>query len=578
MTSGDGRFVLTFNGEIYNFPELASRLRLAGVTFRGRSDSEVLVEGFARWGVIETLRQVEGMFALATWDRRDRVLLLARDRLGIKPLYWSQQPGLFLFASELKALHRHPHWSPPIDREALAAFLRFGCVPAPRSIYLDTYKLQPGMLLTVSRLGDVQQQAYWRLADIAEKQNGARQREQSIGERLDGLEAVLRRAIRDEMISDVPVGAFLSGGVDSSLVVALMQEQNARRIRTFTVGFAELDYDEAPYARRIAAHLGTEHTELYVDEREALSAIPDLPNWYDEPFADSSQIPTQLISRLARQSVTVALSGDGGDELFGGYERYIWARRIAILQASLPLPMRRSAARLVSAAPAPLFETVAARLPRRFRRPMLAQRLPKLASAIAADGSASLYRNIVSLWPDSSRLVPGAVEEDNLADKVAVGDRLGDPLEAMMFLDQLTYLPDDILTKVDRASMSVSLEVRVPLLNKKVVEAAWGLPIDLKVRGATSKWALRQILYRHVPAELIERPKQGFAVPLGRWLRGPLREWAESLLNPAMLGRSGLLEPEPFIARWREHCSGRKDWSQSLWAVLMYQAWSGHRS
>lgn len=572
MLTAAGRYVVSFNGEIYNYAEIAERLRQAGIKLRSCSDTEVLIEGFAHWGIAETLRLAEGMFALALWDRQQRRLTLARDRLGIKPLYWSRQGGLFLFASELKALHRHPDWRPAIDRDAVASFLRFGYVPAPASIYRDTHKLAPGMMLSVTRQGAVELASYWRLAEVAER-GSAQPESGGVAEQLAALEAVLRRVVRNEMVSDVPLGAFLSGGVDSSLVVALMQSESARPVRSFTIGFGAAGYDEAQQAKRVAAHLGTEHTELYVEDRTAREAIPHLPVWYDEPFADSSAIPTQLVSRLARHQVTVALSGDGGDELFAGYERHRWARRLALLGAVLPGPLRRAAGGALAALPEAAASGGAALLPRRLRPSQGEQKLQKLAAALGAADSAALYERIVSLWPDPARLVPGAGEAKGFAETLEATRPFTDPVERMMVLDALTYLPDDILAKVDRASMSVALEVRVPLLNHRVVEAAWRLPPALKLRRGTSKWALRQILYRHVPRALIERPKQGFSVPLAAWLRGPLKEWAEDLLSPSALADTGWLEPGPIVARWHQHRAGRKDWSQALWAVLMFQCW-----
>jgi asparagine synthase (glutamine-hydrolysing) len=572
MLTADGRYVVSYNGEIYNYAEIAERLRQAGVNLRTRSDTEVLIEGFARWGIAQTLRLCEGMFALALWDRQQRRLTLARDRLGIKPLYWSRQGGLFLFASELKALHHHPDWRPAIDRDALASFLRFGYVPTPAAIYRDTHKLAPGTMLSVTRQGAVECAAYWRLAEVAERA-GATPESGSEAEQIAGLETVLRRAVRNEMVSDVPLGAFLSGGVDSSLVVALMQAESTRPVQSFTIGFGADSYDEAQHAKRVAAHLSTEHTELYVEDGAAREVIPHLPVWYDEPFADSSEIPTQIISRLARRHVTVALSGDGGDELFAGYERHLWARRLDVLRRLLPGPLRRAAGGALAALPEAAVSGAAMLLPRRLR-PLAAERkLKKLAAALGAADGAALYRQIVSLWPESVRLVPGAGEPLGSAESLEAARRFADPVERMMVLDALTYLPDDILTKVDRASMSVALEVRVPLLNHRVVEAAWRLPPALKLRGGTSKWALRQILYRHVPRALIERPKQGFSVPLAAWLRGPLKEWAEDLLSPKALAETGWLEPGPIVARWQQHRAGRKDWSQSLWAVLMLECW-----
>lgn len=539
------------------------------MNLRGQSDTEVLLEGFARWGIKETLGQCDGIFALAVWDRQERCLTLARDRMGVKPVYWARQDGLFLFASELKALHRHPDWQPVIDRDAAALFLRYGYVPAPRAIFRDTHKLPPGTLLTL-REGEVAIAPYWRLDEVAAAGIAAPD-ERSEGESVDELERVLRRAVRDEMVADVPLGAFLSGGVDSSTVVALMQAESAQKVKSFTIGFAEDGYDEAQHAKRVAAHLGTEHTELYVEDAAARALIPELPHWYDEPFADSSQIPTQIVSRLARGQVTVALSGDGGDELFAGYTRYRWAQRLTQARARLPAPLRRVAGGMLEALPEALVRGALALAPSRMKPSLPEQKLLKLAQALSEADDDGLYRSIVSLWPEPARLVPGATEPPDAA--AALARRFADPVERMMVRDGLSYLPDDLLTKVDRASMSVALEVRVPLLNRRVVEVAWRLPLALKLRQGRTKWALRQVLSRHVPKDLIERPKQGFSVPLAAWLRGPLRAWAEDLLAPAALAGSGLLDAAPIRARWQEHRAGRKDWSQSLWAVLMLQSW-----
>jgi asparagine synthase (glutamine-hydrolysing) len=570
MSTADGRYVIVYNGEIYNFAELAERLRQAGVTLRSRSDTEVLIEGFVRWGIEKTLAQCEGMFALAVWDRQQRTLTLARDRLGIKPLYWSRQGRLFLFASELKALHQHPDWQPVIDRDAVAAFMRFGYVPAPFSIYRDVYKLEPGTILTVAAAGEPRIERYWDLRRIAATRvlNTG-----SEAEMLDTLDGVLRRAVGNEMVSDVPLGAFLSGGVDSSLVAALMQAQSTQPIRTFTIGFEQDGYDEAQHAKRVAVHLGTTHTELYVEQRAARDIIPRLPVWYDEPFADSSQIPTHIVSRLAREHVTVALSGDGGDELFAGYTRHRWAERLGRAFAMLPPPLRQGIGSFLEAVPEAIVRGAVGLAPARLRPVMPEHKLLKLAGLLRANDASDLYRRIVSLWPEPDDLVPDAAERRGLVWEPSVANDVPRLPERMMLLDTLTYLPDDLLTKVDRASMAVSLEVRVPLLNHRVAEFAWGMPLDMKLRGGTTKWALRQILHRYVPRELIERPKQGFSVPLAAWLRGPLRDWADDLMAPASLARDGWLRAEPVAERWREHRAGRKDWSQSLWAVLMFQSW-----
>ena len=571
MASADGRFVVTYNGEIYNYRDIAERLKQAGVGLRGRSDTEVFLEAVTRWGIAETLAQCEGMFALALWDRQARRLTLARDRLGIKPVYWSMQNGLFLFASELKALRAHPDWQAAIDGDAVAAYLRFGYVPSPHCIYGDTHKLEPGTVLAVEGAGEPVVTRYWDLRRIArEAREGAAGDERAL---LAELDTTLRRAVRSEMVSDVPLGAFLSGGIDSSTVAALMQAESAQPVRTFSVGFEQQSYDEARHAKRVAAHLGTEHTEFYVEERMARDAIPLLPRWYDEPFADSSAIPTQLVSQLARRHVTVALSGDGGDEAFAGYTRHRWGETLERMQGMMPAALRHGARGIVDALPEGAVRHAMSLLPARLRPSMPEQKLQKLAALIGEDDAGALYRGLVSLWPEPERLVPGAAEKRGLVWDPAIAREQPALTERMMLLDRLTYLPDDLLTKVDRASMSVGLEVRVPLLNHHVVELAWRLPRAMKLRGGTTKWALRQILYRHVPPALIERPKQGFSVPLAAWLHGPLGDWAQDLLSPAALRHGGWIEPAPVAQRWQEHRAGRRDWSQSLWAVLMFQSW-----
>ena len=571
MASADGRYVIAYNGEVYNHRELAERLRQQGVTLRGHSDTEVLVEGFARWGVAATLRDCEGMFALGLWDRQQRTLTLVRDRLGIKPLYWGRAGRAVLFGSELKALRCHPDWQPAVDPDSLASFLRFGYVPAPHSIYRGVHKLEPGIMLTLGAGGEPRLERYWDVRQVVadgRRDTGGAEDETAL---LSELERTLRRAVRNEMESDVPLGAFLSGGIDSSLVTALMQAQSMRPIKTFTIGFTAAGFDEARHAKRVAAHLGTEHTELYVEEREAREVIPSLPTWYDEPFADSSQIPTQIVSRLARQHVTVALSGDGGDELFAGYTRYRWGERIERAFAA-PDTLRRGTAGLVGLLSEDIVRGLARVAPSRLRPSLPEQKAQKLAALLREDDADAAYRRLVSLWPKPERLVPLAgAARDELQDQ-PLRQRVPNFTERMMLLDTLTYLPDDLLTKVDRASMSVSLEARVPLLNHRVVECAWRLPLDMKLRRGETKWALRRILERHVPRALIERPKQGFAIPLAAWLRGPLRAWADDLLAADALG-GGWLDPQPITRYWREHRSGERDWSAGLWAVLMFQSW-----
>ncbi len=571
MATANGRYVIVFNGEIYNYRDVAERLRQSGAALRSRSDTEVLIEGFARWGIVPTLAECEGMFAFALWDRARRELTLARDRLGIKPLYWGRAGRAFVFGSELKALRRHPEWRGEIDPDAVAAYLRFGYVPAPMSIYRGVHKLEPGTILTLRAGGEAQLERYWDLMAVAATARRDPLAE-SEGELLDELEGVLRRAVRNEMVADVPLGAFLSGGVDSSLVTALMQAESARPVKTFTIGFTAEGYDEARHAKEVAAHLGTEHTELYVEEREAREAIPHLPTWYDEPFADSSQIPTQIVSRLARRHVTVALSGDGGDELFAGYTRYQWGENVRRAFALAPRPLRQGAAAVLDAHPGDVLRGLSRLTPARLRLSHPEQKAAKLAGLLREKDLDAAYRRLVSLWPEPERLLRSGREPRGLLQDSELRRAFPNFVERMMLLDTLTYLPDDILTKVDRASMSVALEARVPLLNHRVVEFAWRLPPTMKLRQGMTKWALRRILERHVPRALIERPKQGFAVPLAAWLRGPLRGWADDLLSRDALV-AGYLDADTVVARWREHRSGARDWSAGLWAVLMFQSW-----
>jgi asparagine synthase (glutamine-hydrolysing) len=583
MTSPSGRWVITYNGEIYNHAAIRAELREEGFDFdwRGHSDTETLLAAIEAWGVEAALGRAIGMFAFALWDRADKRLILARDRLGEKPLYYGWQGAgthaAFLFGSELKALARHPSFVGEVDRQALTLYMRHNYVPAPHSIYQGIAKLLPGTLLTLEQgRSEPAIRTYWSGADVA-RAGVADPLRVSPDEAVDELERLLLDAVGQQMVADVPLGAFLSGGIDSSTVVALMQAQSPRPVRTFTIGFNEKDYNEAEHAKAVAAHLGTDHTELYVTPEEALSVIPQLPAIYDEPFADSSQVPTRLVSALARRHVTVSLSGDAGDELFGGYNRYILTQRMWRKIAAVPRPLRGAvAAALTSLSPGTwnsLAGAVQPILPAIARLSVPGDKIHKGAAVLGSRSQDELYHGLVSQWRDPASVVIGGEEPPTLL----TGDMpplagLGD-IERMMALDMLTYLPDDILAKVDRAAMNVSLETRVPFLDHRVVEFAWRLPLECKLRDGDTKWALRQVLYRHVPREIMERPKMGFGVPVGDWLRGPLRDWAESLLSPARLAAEGFFRPAPIRKIWADHLGGQVNEQYRLWCVLMFQAW-----
>jgi len=575
MQSASGRFVLSYNGEIYNAGELRAELERAGHTFRGHSDTEVLVEGFAEWGVSATVERTIGMFALAAFDRKERVLTLARDRLGIKPVYWGRVDGSVVFASELKAFAALPEFAPAINRQALAAYLCTGAVPAPASIYRDIQKLEPGSLLEIRDDGETRGERYWSLLDIATRGRAA-PLDIDDEEACERLQTLLTDAVKRRMVADVPLGVFLSGGIDSSTVTALMQANSPSPVKSFSIGFHEADYNEAAQAKAVAAHLGTDHTELYVTAEEAQAVVPRLPEIYDEPFADVSQIPTFLVSEMTREHVTVALSGDGGDELFAGYNRYGQGLRVARALRLLPRPLAKCLSRAIGAMPPSAWDRVSGVVPAGVRPRQVGEKLQKL-SAVLGEDAEDYYRTLTAPWVGAWSLVKGATRPEPLAFGDAVRGCFDDELSWMQYADSVTYLPDDILTKVDRASMAVSLEARVPLLDHRVVNFAWQLPDDLKIRGGQGKWLLRQLLHKYVPKKLVERPKMGFAVPIDAWLRGALKDWAADLLDPLTMAQEGLIDPLPVQEKWKEHQSGRRNWQYFLWNVLMFEAWRRDR-
>lgn len=585
MESSCRRFVMVYNGEIYNFNTLRKELERCGQRFRGHSDTEVLLAAISEWGVWETVHRCHGMWAFAVWDRHCGTLSLSRDRLGKKPLYFGWAGNTMLFGSELKALKAYPGFLGEIDRGTLALFLRYGYVPAPYSIFQGVWKLPQGTVATFpietlkkrASYGDLRAhfRCYWSARDVTDIGN-AKPFVGTESEAVTSLDGLLRDAVACRMVADVPLGVFLSGGIDSSTVAALMQAQHRQPIKTFSIGFHESAYNEAHYARAVAEHLGTQHTELYVTSEEGMAVIPLLPMLYDEPFADPSQIPTFLVSQLARGEVKVSLSGDGGDELFGGYNRYVWGRRIWGWIGRIPVGWRARMAgafRAISLRQWNVFFSVLSPLfPHGYGQHLSGGKVHKLAGVIGVETPEAMYRELVSLWDDPASLVGCSEPSTVLTDNHLWADQQ-DMTQRMMFLDLITYLPDDLLVKMDRASMGVSLEVRSPLLDTRVVEFASSVPLSMKIRHGQGKWLLRQVLEKYIPLTLFDRPKTGFGIPIDDWLRGSLRDWAEELLDEKRLREDGIFSPTPVRKKWEEHLSGRRNWQYPLWVILMFQAW-----
>ena len=576
MASPQGRFIGVMNGEIYNFQALRAELLDLGCRFRGQSDTEVMLGAVETWGILASLRRFNGMFSLALWDHQDQTLTLARDRFGKKPLYLARCGSSWLMGSELKCFKAHPAFQGRVALPVLAAYLRCGYVPGPHAIYDGVQKLAPGHMVTLQPGDDsVRPLPFWQASDLYGQGRRA-SFEGTQAEALAALDAIARDAVRLRMVADVPLGAFLSGGIDSSLVVALMQAQSARPVRTFTIGFENKAYDESGYARAVADRLGTDHTELYLSAQDAMAVIPELATIYDEPFADSSQIPTLLVSRMARQHVTVALSGDGGDELFGGYARYFRCRDYQRHVGHLPQALRAGLAHVLQARTPEAWDrlifTFRRLLPERLASRATGDRLHKLAALLAQHELEEIYQGLISIWPDPAILLPGTRAAPGWLQNHPAWHGHLEPLEKMMFLDTLTYLPDDILVKVDRASMASSLEVRAPLLDVRVAAFAWSLPLAWKSNRSEGKQILKRLAYRYLSPDLLDRPKMGFGIPLGPWLRTNLRPWAEDLLDRAGLEAEGLA-PAPILQAWREHVEGSRNWEARLWSLLMFLSW-----
>ncbi|RMG43018.1 MAG: asparagine synthase (glutamine-hydrolyzing) [Candidatus Dadabacteria bacterium] len=581
MSSESGRFTIVFNGEVYNFASLRAKLEKTGHRFRGHSDTEVMLASFEEWGIDNSLSKFNGMFAFAVYDTTNKTLTLARDRVGIKPLYYGFVGGVFAFASELKALKPLGPEFFEVSTESLAYYLRYGYVPAPWSIFKSIYKLEAGSALTIDlerpldSASSLKPKRYWSLPD--KESLKLYDIPVNFDEQVTVLDNLLSDAVSLRMVADVPLGAFLSGGIDSSTVVALMQKNSTRPVRTFSIGFYEDEYNEAKYAASIAKHLGTEHTELYVSAKEALSVIPLMPSVYDEPFGDSSEIPTYILSRLTREHVTVSLSGDGGDELFCGYNRYVWADKIWRMLSPVPVILRGPLGQLIQAIPVKgwdyFFKIFRPLLPQTLRFTTPGDKAHKLGRLLTLKTKYELYERLITHWENPSLVVTGLnTALPHYGERYSFDDSIS-YLDYMTSLDFYTYLPDDILVKVDRASMAVSLEARVPVLDHRVVEFSRALPLESKYHAGRTKRILREVLYRYVPKQMLERPKQGFGIPVGEWLRDPLKDWAESLLDERLLKEQGYFIPTVVKAYWSEHLSTRRNWQYLLWDLLMFQAW-----
>lgn len=588
MASGSERFTIVFNGEIYNHQVLRRELEQQNHApeWRGHSDTETLLAAIEAWGVQQTLVKLTGMFAFALWDHKEQVLTLARDRMGEKPLYYGWQDSVFLFGSELKGLKQHPQFQGKIDRDVLTLLMRHVYIPAPYSIYQGIRKLDPGTFISLSNkdLNYRQQpkpQPYWSVENTVARglsQPFAGSDEEAVS----SLDRLLRDVIRDQMLADVPLGSFLSGGIDSSTITAIMQSLSSKPVKTFTIGFNEEGYNEAVHAKAIAQFLGTDHTELYVSPNVALDAIPRLPSLYDEPFADASQIPTFLVSQMTKQHVTVSLSGDGGDELFGGYNRYLWGQRMWKYLQHVPSGLRSLTAGCITSIPPKHLNRIVSgacsMMPGNLNISLAGDKAHKLATILDAKSPDEIYYRLISEWKQPEQIIRSAHEPETLITRQQDWPGIDQFEHRMMYLDSKSYLPDDILAKVDRAAMGVSLETRVPFLDHRIVELSWRIPLHMKIRNKESKWLLRQVMNNYIPRTLTERPKMGFAVPIHQWLRGPLRDWCENLLDETRLEQQGYFNPKPVQKKWQEHLSGERNWQYSLWAILMFQAWLEEQS